>query len=100
MKRKWRETKQRVGSHGRVWVGEEVGYGEIIRYGKGRVKKRTTRRSQKEEKSEKRGRQNDKYCHTINTAQTATLSLNFQTLHKCRTFTGSIPLSAVGAALE
>jgi len=42
MKRKWRETKQRAGSHAGGWVGLEVGYREIIRYGKGGVKKRTT----------------------------------------------------------
>jgi hypothetical protein len=90
-------------SHAGGWVGEEerkVGYREIIRYGKGGVKKRMTRKSQKRKKSEKRGRQNDKYRHTINTAQTATLILNFQILLKCKTFTGSIFLSAVGAALE
>ena len=100
MKRKWREIKQRPGSHAGGWVGEEVGYIEIIRYGKGGVKKRETRRSQKRKKVKKRGRQNDKYCHTINTAQTATFSINFHSLLKCKTFTGSIPLSAVGAALE
>jgi hypothetical protein len=59
-----------------------------------------TRRSQKRKKSKKRSRQNDKYCHTINTVQTATLSLNFQILLKCKTFTGSILLSAVGATHE
>jgi len=39
MKRKWREMKQRAGSHAGGWVGEEVGYREIIRYGKEGVKK-------------------------------------------------------------
>ena len=31
--------KQRAGSHAGGWVGEEVGYREIIRYGKEGVKK-------------------------------------------------------------
>jgi len=46
--------KHRAGSHAGRWVGEEVGYGEIIRYAKGGVKKRMTRRSQKKKKSKKK----------------------------------------------
>jgi len=62
MKRKWRETKQRAGSHAEGWVGEEVGYREIIRYGKGGVKKRTTRGSKKRKKVKKGA---DKVINTV-----------------------------------
>ena len=46
--------KQRAGSHAGGRVGKEVGYREIIRYGKEGVEKRMTRRSQKRKKSKKK----------------------------------------------
>jgi len=54
--------KQRPGSRAEGWVGEEVGYIEVIRYGKGGVKKRKTRRSQ-EGKKVKKGA--DKMINTV-----------------------------------
>lgn len=45
--------KQRAGSHAGGWVGEEVGWREITRYGHGGVKKRMTRRSPKRKKVKK-----------------------------------------------
>jgi hypothetical protein len=62
MKRKWREMKQRAGSHAGGWEGTETGYREIMRYGKGGVNKRMTKISQKRKKVKKGA---DKMINTV-----------------------------------